>query len=37
MKNYTHFLGVDVSKATLDLALYTASGKLLHEANIENK
>lgn len=37
MKNYTHFLGVDVSKKTLDLALYTASGKLLHEDNIENQ
>ena len=36
MKNYTHFIGVDVSKKTLDLALYTASGELLHEANIEN-
>lgn len=37
MKNYTHFLGVDVSKATLDLALYTASGELLHEDKIENQ
>jgi len=36
MKNYTHFLGVDVSKKTLDLALYNASGELLHEATIEN-
>lgn len=34
---YTHFLGVDVSKDTLDIALVSPANALLHEQRIANK
>ena len=34
---YTHFVGVDISKDTLDIALVSPQHALLHEARIANK
>ncbi|MGI4737448.1 MAG: IS110 family transposase, partial [Janthinobacterium lividum] len=34
---YTHFIGVDISKDTLDIALVSPQNALLHEQRIENK
>ena len=34
---YTHFIGVDVSKDTLDIALVSPTNVLLHEQRIANK